>query len=49
MCNIALDANLKNILSRYIHNIYLKLSLDSNDVMLYTFIYNWFSSQDFKI
>lgn len=49
MCNMALDASLKSSLSRYTHNIYLKLKLDNEDQMFYTFIYNWFYSQNFEI
>lgn len=51
MCNLALDPKLKPFLDKYVHDIYLNLNLniDSNPKMLYDFIYNWFSSQNFEI
>ncbi len=47
MSNLALDSNLKQFMSKYVHNIFLQLQYDSNDYMLFTFMYNWFSSQNF--
>lgn len=49
MCNLALDENLKPLLEKYAHNVFLKLRLDQNDFIFFTFMYNWLSSQDFEI
>lgn len=49
MCNLALDPKLKTSLNKYVHEIYLNLNLGCNAKMLYDFVYNWFSSQNFEI
>jgi len=48
-CNLALSQDIKPFLSSYVHNIFSCFKYNKGDKMLWMFVYNWFSCQDFEI
>jgi len=47
--NIAYSRQFKSDLNPYVHNIFITLKYESNNILVFNFIYNWFSSQDFEV
>lgn len=45
--NLALNKDIKAYLNPYIHRIFMSFHYAKNDLLLYNFVYNWFSSQFF--